>query len=72
MYVRACACVCGVSVGTLARAFACERVALLIQHATRRHIANCGFPGSTIFFDIISKSHVLFSAVRGGWNESEE
>ena len=30
------------------------RVALLIQHATRRHIVVCGLSGSTIFFDITS------------------
>jgi hypothetical protein len=29
---------------------ACTRVALLIQHATRRHIAICSFSSSTTFF----------------------
>ena len=33
---------------------ACERVALLIQHATLHHIVICGFSSFTIFFDIIS------------------
>ena len=37
-----------------ARACACLRVALLIQHATRRHIIICGLSGSTTFFYIIS------------------
>jgi hypothetical protein len=41
MDVRALACV-----------YAC--VALLIQHATRRHNGICGLSGSTIFFDSIS------------------
>jgi hypothetical protein len=50
----------GVGVGARAMACACARVALLIQHATRRHIANCGLSGSTTFFDIISES-VRFS-----------
>ena len=37
------ACVCGwVGVGARARACACARVALLIQHAARRHIVICG------------------------------
>ena len=30
------------------------RVALLIQHAPRRHIVICGLSGVTIFFDITS------------------
>ena len=30
------------------------RVALLIQHATRRDIANCGLSSSPVFFYIIS------------------
>jgi hypothetical protein len=37
-----------------ALACACVRVALLIQYATRRHIAICGLSGSTTFLDIIS------------------
>ena len=49
--LRACVCV---SVGARARACACARVALLIQSATRRHVAICGLSGSTTFFDIIS------------------
>ena len=31
---------------------ACARVALLIQHATRRHIVIRGVSGATVFFDI--------------------
>jgi hypothetical protein len=31
------------------------RVALLIQHATRRHFAICGFSGLTMFFELISQ-----------------
>jgi hypothetical protein len=41
-----------VHVGARALACVCRRVALLIQHATRRHIAICGLSGSTTFFDI--------------------
>jgi hypothetical protein len=37
-----------------ARACACARVALIIQHATRRHIVICGLSGFTIFVNIIS------------------
>ena len=50
-WVRAC-----VYVGVGAQAWACAytRVALLIQHAPRRHIVICGLSGSTTFFDIIS------------------
>jgi hypothetical protein len=33
----------------------CERVALLIQHATRRHIAIYGLSGSTTLFDIFRR-----------------
>jgi hypothetical protein len=52
---RARVCVCGwVGVGARARACACARVALLIQHAARRHIVICGLSSCTIFFDIIS------------------
>jgi hypothetical protein len=35
---------------------ACARVALLIQHATPRHILICGLPVSTTFFEIVSKT----------------
>ena len=53
--VCVCECVCVyVGVGAWARACACARVALLIQHATRRHIVICGFCASAKFFDIIS------------------
>ena len=51
MYVRACLCVHG------ALANACARVALLIQHATRRRIAICGLSGSTIFSTLSHKRH---------------
>ena len=44
-----------VRVGTRALACACARVALPIQHATRRLIAICGLSDSTTFFDIISE-----------------
>jgi hypothetical protein len=37
-----------------ARACACTRVALIIQHATRMHYTVCGLSGSTTFFDFIS------------------
>ena len=57
MCVRACACV---DLGARALACACERVALLIQHAKRRHIAICGLSVSTIFFYIILET-VQFS-----------
>jgi hypothetical protein len=49
-WVSACVCV---DVGTRARTSACACVALIIQHATRRHIV-CGLSGSTIIFDITS------------------
>ena len=42
-------------VGVRTQAYARERVVLLIQHATRRHIVVCGLSGSTTFFDIISE-----------------
>ena len=40
--------------GGLARACDCGDVALIIQHATRRHIVICCLSVSTTFFDIIS------------------
>jgi hypothetical protein len=46
-----CACV---GVVALARASARQRVTLLIQQATPRHIVICYVSGPTIFFDIIS------------------
>jgi hypothetical protein len=39
-----------VGVGSRAQACAFARVALIILHATRRHIIICGLSGSTIFF----------------------
>ena len=42
----------GVCMGARARACACARVALLVQHATRRHIVIFGLSDSTICFDI--------------------
>jgi hypothetical protein len=49
----------GVRVSALAQArtSVCARVALLIQHPSRRHIAIFGLSDSTIFFDIISQGH---------------
>jgi hypothetical protein len=38
------------------KACALVRVALLINHATRRHIAICGLSGSTKLFGIISQT----------------
>jgi hypothetical protein len=43
-------------VGARERAYACARVALLIQHSTRRHIVIRGSSGFTTFFDIISQT----------------
>jgi hypothetical protein len=43
-----------VGVGARALVCACARVALLVQHATRRHIAICGLSRTTIFVDITS------------------
>jgi hypothetical protein len=39
---------------------ACARVALIIQHATRRHIANCDLWFHHILFDIISIKGAIF------------
>jgi hypothetical protein len=52
-YVRVPVCV---TVGARTRACACSHVPLLIQHATRRRIANRGLSGSTTVFDIISQT----------------
>jgi hypothetical protein len=51
MFVRVCVRTC---VGALARACACARVALIIQHETRRQIVTCDLSGSSTFFDILS------------------
>ena len=59
LYISLCmyVCVCGGErVGMGARACACARVALIIQHATRHHTVICGISGSNIFFDIISQT----------------
>jgi hypothetical protein len=45
LQISVCVCVC-----------ACARVALIIQHATRRHIVICGLSGYTVFFHIISQT----------------
>ena len=58
--VSVCVCMWGshgsvcVCLGDRALAYACARVALVIQHATPRHIVICGLSGSTTWFDIIS------------------
>jgi hypothetical protein len=59
MFCCVCACVFEcvcvyVGLGAWARACACARVALIIQHATRRHIVICGLCGYTKVFDIMS------------------
>jgi hypothetical protein len=61
-YIFLCVCVCvcvrvrarvwGVSVDAWARVYACARVALLIQHATRMRQTVCELSGSTTFLDI--------------------
>jgi hypothetical protein len=45
-----------VVVGSGARKSSCYRVAILTQHATRRHIVVCSLSGSAFFFDIISQT----------------
>jgi hypothetical protein len=44
-------------VGVRARACACARVALLIQHVTLRHIAIYGLSDSSIFSILSNKRH---------------
>jgi hypothetical protein len=69
--VRVCVCVC-VCVGRWVHGrgpvFA-KRVALLIQHATRRHVVICGLSDSAVFFDIISQA-VRFSE-NSCWTQTE-
>ena len=50
----------------LTLACACARVALLIQHATRRHIVICGVSGSPHFWTFSHKKHDDFR-VEGGY-----
>ena len=52
MHRRACVLV----LMQLERVCACARVAFLIQHATRRHIAICCLSGTTIFFGFFSQN----------------
>jgi hypothetical protein len=47
-------CLC---VAVRTRVCACEHIALLIQHATRRHIAICSLSGSTIFSTLSHKRY---------------
>jgi hypothetical protein len=54
VYVRDRGCV-RAYVYVRAQAYACARVALLIQRATRRQIVICSVSGYTRFFDIISQ-----------------
>ena len=54
--ISVCVCVC-VSVDARERACACARVALIIQHKTRRHVVICGLSGSTIFLTLSHKRH---------------
>jgi hypothetical protein len=51
-------CVCVYMCVWCARAWTCDfaRVALPMQHATRRRIVVCGFSGSTIFFHNMSET----------------
>ena len=46
-----CVCVCARE-----RTCVCAHVALVIQHATRRHIVICGLSDYIIFFDVISQT----------------
>ena len=57
VFVRVCVCV-GVGVGA-GRWCACAHVALLIQHATRHHIAICGLSGPTSFFHILINGKIF-------------
>ena len=52
LHISVCVCVF-VCVGPRARACACAHVALIIQHATRRHIVICSLSLPTKVFDII-------------------
>jgi hypothetical protein len=46
-----------VSLGARTLVCACARVALIIQHATHRHIAIYGFSGSTYFWTLSHTGH---------------
>ena len=76
--VRAGKCVCVlvracVVVDARTRECTCARVALLIQHATLRHIVICGLSGSTTFFwryliiDTIFEKKKLWNIKRVFW-----
>ena len=60
LYISVCVNLCvrvrswGGNISARALVCACERVALLNQHATRRPFAICGVSGYTTFFDIFS------------------
>ena len=62
--VRVCVCRCVASacacVWAWVQACACMRGALLIQHATRHHIAICALCGSTIRLDIYLTNDTIF------------
>ena len=60
LHIFVCVCVCvggGGVVGGCAWACACMRVALLIQHATHRHILICGLSSFTIFSTLSHTRH---------------
>jgi hypothetical protein len=55
-----CPCVSAcVDVGALARACACVRVALIIQHATQMLHINCSLSSSTTLFDVVIKDAIF-------------
>jgi hypothetical protein len=70
--VRACVRACVfVAVGTGTRACVCAQVALLIQHATRRHIVIYGLSGYKSYLMFRSSGlrdkHKMGSALRIDW-----